>query len=465
MKKRLLALLCAVSMIASLGFGTSANKLAVAAEGGPATVELAGATILKGTNATQSLRFLLKVKNYKSITNQDFGIEFTAEGSETSKTVSYKTQKKIYAIDGDTLEYAVEVKGIPYDKINTSITAKCFLEGRNETQGDTIKRSVQSVATAAGYTISRDGEGNIVTKADETSTDGYHVDLSTFALVGTNGKAEYNEAEDSVTVLPNGDKKPEGVWFKLPETLKKDAKYSVAVYGAASGQSPRVWFVLNDADTQGSAPISDVDFGKPYTHTLIKGNANGVIIKAPYGQCFDSLTITKIVVKLVAPAPETPAFVPVPTPTPGYNADETAYNVDLCSTSNDIVFCETYGNRITKTVNDDGTLSIVFGADGGDLGFGLPEGVYNEKSFHKVIIKYMDAEAMTFGGHTRRYGVSKIGWDGVNGDNAVHKTINVSEGSGEIVLDDFDQKNFSNFRFFGPTPGKRIRIVSVTFTN
>ncbi|MCI5849501.1 MAG: hypothetical protein MR001_07115, partial [Lachnoclostridium sp.] len=191
MKKRALALVCAFAMGMTMCAGTNVSNTAKAAAGGSTEdvenegtdasgdetvadpqVRIVGATISNQNGATQSLRFLMEVKNYDQIKvskGQDFGINLTVKGNTVP--VTYKKYNKIYAIDktSNTLQYAVEINGINSDNIATDIIAQGFVTG-DPSEGGTVEnvatsveetRSVSGVATAAGYKITVDNNKNM----------------------------------------------------------------------------------------------------------------------------------------------------------------------------------------------------------------------------------------------------------------------------------------------------------------
>lgn len=147
MKKKVLALLCALVMI----FGMMPT--AAAAETPAVTID--GASIR--TESPQGLRFKITVTNASQAT--DYGIKLAYDGK--SKTISFANgYTNIYAKDegNDTIEYTAVLINIPSDAFETDVQATGFVTydgGSQET--DAITRNIQGVAHAAGQELDENG--------------------------------------------------------------------------------------------------------------------------------------------------------------------------------------------------------------------------------------------------------------------------------------------------------------------
>ena len=305
MEKRLLALLCAFTMIVSLGFGIwSGKEIQAAGEDQSPTVKLVGATILKESTeqGTQSLRFLLRVSNYKSITTQDFGLNLSIEGHK-SKKVSYSTAKEIYAIDetAGTLDYAVEITGIGGDNIATEIKAQGFIDEGTSTAE--ITKSVQDVAATAGYTITTGSDGKVTTTEVAVPEGENSVDLSKAIALGGVGKVTYDANGVLGSVRADS---VEGIIVPLGFEAEKDSIVKATIYGTAGGDTVRAWLNPgNEAgapiDKESSNQVKPAEFGKTLTFQVNESSKYLQIKKEAYNSPNINLIINKIVVEKIAP--------------------------------------------------------------------------------------------------------------------------------------------------------------------
>lgn len=147
MKKKALALLCALVMILGMMPAASAADTP--------TVTIDGASIR--TESPQGLRFKITVTNASQAT--DFGIKLEYAGK--TKTISLANNyTNIYAKDeaADTVEYTAVLINIPSDAFETDVQATGFVTYDGGTQTtDAITRNIQGVAHAAGQELAADG--------------------------------------------------------------------------------------------------------------------------------------------------------------------------------------------------------------------------------------------------------------------------------------------------------------------
>lgn len=398
MKKRALALVCAFAMGMTMCAGTNVSNTAKAAEGGSTEdvenegtdasgyetvadpqVRIVGATISNQNGATQSLRFLMEVKNYDQIKvskGQDFGINLTVKGNTVQ--VTYKKYNKIYAIDktSNTLQYAVEINGINYDNIGTDITAQGFVTGlssEGETVGNIVTseeetRSVSGVATAAGYKITVDNNKNMtLNKNFETECS---LDLTKAELLYGKGTMERDSFSGAIKA-----KNVEGIIVPIHDKgFVVGSDVEVTIYGTASGSSVRAWIAQNDPD-KATEIKTDVEMNSPFILKINASVASSLLyIKAAQaGQTFEELNISKIDVKVLPFAK--PAVAPKP------------YTLEF---NDSTVKGSKYGNG-NAVINDDGTVTGSITGQYGNFEFDLPDDLVSNY-YDTVTVKFKDAD-------------------------------------------------------------------------
>lgn len=393
MKKRALALVCAFAMGMTMCAGTNVSNTAKAAADGSTEaienedtdgsgteavttpqVDIVGATISNQNGATQSLRFLMEVKNYDQIQvskGQDFGINLTVK--DKTVPVTYKNYKEIYAIDetSNTLQYAVEINGIDYGNIGTDIIAQGFVTGLpsegelvgNVATSEEVTRSVSGVATAAGYKITKDNNNNmILNKNFET---GCSLDLTKAQVIDNAGTIERDKFSGAIKA-----KNVKGITVPIHDKgFVVGSDVEVTIHGTASGSSVRAW--INDPD-KATAINDKVTMDSPFTLKINKSVASSLLyIKAAsYDKTFDELNISKIDVKVLPYAK--PAEAPEP------------YTLKF---SKETVKGSWGGNAV---INDDGTVTGTITHRYGNFEFDLPDEVVS-KYYDTVTVKFKDA--------------------------------------------------------------------------
>lgn len=402
MKKRALALVCAFAMGMTMCAGTNVSNTAKAAaddsteavenentdDSGAETVatpqvRIVGATISNQNGLTQSLRFLMEVKNYDQIKvskGQDFGINLTVKGNTVP--VTYKDHKEIYAVDktNNTLQYAVEINGINSDNIGTEVTAQGFVTGipseggtvGNDAISEKETRSVSGVATAAGYKITVDNNKNMT--LNKNFDTGYSLDLTKAQKIGNGGIIECDSFSGAIKA-----KNVEGIFVQIHDKgIVAGSDVGVTIHGTVSGSSKvvRAWIQHND-DNKATAINDKVTMNSPFTLNIEKSVASSVLfIKAPYGETFDELNISKIDVKVVPKLFEKPTETPAP------------YTLKF---NDKTVKGSQFGN---VAINNDGNVKTVTGTITGAYGnfeFDLPDDVVSNY-YDTVTVKFKDAD-------------------------------------------------------------------------
>lgn len=399
MKKRALALVCAFAMGMTMCAGTNVSNTAKAAaddsteavenentdDSGAETVatpqvRIVGATISNQNGLTQSLRFLMEVKNYDQIKvskGQDFGINLTVKGKTVP--VTYKDHKEIYAVDktNNTLQYAVEINGINSDNIGTEVTAQGFVTGPSS-EGGTVgnvaiseeeTRSVSGVATAAGYTITVDNANNmILNKNFET---GCSLDLSKAQVIYGVGTIERDSFSGAIKA-----KNVEGITVPIHDKgFVAGSDVEVTIHGTASGSSVRAWIAQND-DNKATAIKENVTMDSEIPLKINKSVDSSLLyIKAAQaGETFEELNISKIDVKVL------PFAKPAEAPEP--------YTLEF---NDKTVKGSQFGN---VAINNDGNVKTVTGTITGAYGnfeFDLPDDLVS-KYYDTVTVKFKDAD-------------------------------------------------------------------------
>lgn len=396
MKKRALALVCAFAMGMTMCAGTNVSNTAKAAaddsteavenentdDSGAETVatpqvRIVGATISNQNGLTQSLRFLMEVKNYDQIKvskGQDFGINLTVKGNTVP--VTYKDHKEIYAVDktNNTLQYAVEINGINSDNIGTEVTAQGFVTGI-PLEGETVKdvatsieetRSVSSVATAAGYKITVDNNKNMtLNKNFET---GCSLDLSKAQVIYGVGTIERDSFSGAIKA-----KNVEGITVPIHDKgFVAGSDVEVTIHGTASGSSVRAWIAQND-DNKATAIKENVTMNSEIPLKINKSVASSLLyIKAAQaGETFEELNISKIDVKVL------PFAKPAEAPEP--------YTLEF---NDETVKGSQFGKaEINKS---DGTVTGSITGQYGNFEFDLPDDLVSN-CYDTVTVKFKDA--------------------------------------------------------------------------
>ena len=399
MKKRALALVCAFAMGMTMCAGTNVSNTAkAAADGSTETVEnegtdvsgtetvttpkvrIVGATISNQNGPTQSLRFLMEVENYDQIKvseGQDFGINLTVKGNTVP--VTYKKYNKIYAVDktNNTLQYAVEINGINSDYIGTDVIAQGFVTGIPSGEGtvdnvatsDKATRSVNGVATEAGYKITVDNNNIILNKNFET---GCSLDLSKAQVIYNGGTIERDSFSGAIKA-----KNVYGIIVPIHDKgFVVGSDVEVTIHGTASGSSiVRAWIQQND--TKATEINDKVEMNSAFTLKINKSVDSSVLfIKAPLNKTFDELNISKIDVKVVPKLFEKPTETPAP------------YTLEF---NDETVKGSHFGN---VAINNDGNVKTVTGTITGAYGnfeFDLPDDVVSNY-YDTVTVKFKDAD-------------------------------------------------------------------------
>lgn len=400
MKKRALALVCAFAMGMTMCAGTNVSNTAkAAADGSTEAVEnedtdvsgaetvttpqvrIVGATISNQNGPTQSLRFLMEVKNYDQIKvskGQDFGINLTAntaKGKGKTVSVTYKEHKEIYAIDkiNKTLQYAVEINGINYDNIGTDITAQGFVTGlssEGETVGNIVTseeetRSVSGVATAAGYKITNNNNNIILNKNFETECS---LDLANAQKIGSGGIIKCDNFSGIKA------KNVEGIIVPIHDKgFVVGSDVEVTIYGTASGSSRvRAWIEQNG--TKATEINENVTMNSVFPLKINASVDSSVLfIKAPLDETFEELSISKIDVKVLPFAK--PAVAPAP------------YKLEF----NDKTVKK--GSQYTNgdaVINENGTVTGTITGQYGNFEFDLPDEVVSNY-YDTVTVKFKEA--------------------------------------------------------------------------
>ena len=398
MKKRALALVCAFAMGMTMCAGTNVSNTAKAAAddsteavenedtdvSGTETaatpqVRIVGATISNQNGATQSLRFLMEVKNYDQIKvskGQDFGINLTVK--DKTVPVTYKNYKEIYAIDttSNTLQYAVEINGINSDNIITDISAQGFVTGI-PSEGETVTniatsveetRSVSGVATAAGYNITIDKNSKNMT-LNKNFEAGYSVDLTKAQAIYGQGTIDRDSFSGAIKA-----KNVQGITVPIHDKgFAAGSDVEVTIHGTASGSSVRAWIAQNDSD-KATAINDKVTMDSAFSLKINKSVASSLLyIKvAQAGETFDELNISKIDVKLVPVTIEKPAEAPEP------------YKLEF----NDKTVKGSWGGN--AVINGDGTVTGTITGQYGNFEFDLPDDLVS-KYYDTVTVKFKDA--------------------------------------------------------------------------
>lgn len=391
MKKRALALVCAFAMGMTMCAGTTVSNTAkAAADGSTEAVEnentdvsgaetvttpkvnIVGATISNQNGPTQSLRFLMEVENYDQIQvskGQDFGINLTVK--DKTLPVTYKKYNKIYAIDktSNTLQYAVEINGINSDNIGTDVIAQGFVTGL-PSEGETVDnvatseketRSVSGVATAAGYKITVDNNKNMtLNKNFETECS---LDLTKAELLYGKGTMERDSFSGAIKA-----KNVEGIIVPIHDKgFVAGFDVQVTIYGTASGNRVRAYIEQDGAQVANE----DVTMDIPFTLKINKSVASSVLfIKAPLGETFEELSISKIDVKVLPFAK--PAVAPEP------------YTLEF---NDKTVKGSQFGNAV---INNDGTVTGSITGQYGNFEFDLPD-EYVSNYYDTVTVKFKEA--------------------------------------------------------------------------
>lgn len=396
MKKRALALVCAFAMGMTMCAGTNVSNTAkAAADGSTEAVEnedtdvsgaetvttpqvrIVGATISNQNGPTQSLRFLMEVKNYDQIKvseGQDFGINLTVKGNTVP--VTYKKYNKIYAIDktSNTLQYAVEINGINSDNIGADIIAQGFVTG-DPSEGGTVEnvatsveetRSVSGVATAAGYKITVDNNKNMtLNKNFETECS---LDLTKAELLYGKGTMERDSFSGAIKA-----KNVEGIIVPIHDKgFVVGSDVEVTIHGTASGNIVRAYIEQNN--TVATNINESVTMDSAFTLKINKSADSSVLfIKAPLYETFEGLSISKIDVKVLPFAK--PAVAPEP------------YTLEF----NDKTVKGSWGGN--AVINNDGTVRTVTGSitnQYGNFEFDLPD-EFVSNYYDTVTVKFKEA--------------------------------------------------------------------------
>ncbi len=396
MKKRALALVCAFAMGMTMCAGTNVSNTAkAAADGSTEAVEnentdvsgtetvttpkvrIVGATISNQNGPTQSLRFLMEVENYDQIKvseGQDFGINLTVKGNTVP--VTYKKYNKIYAVDktNNTLQYAVEINGINSDNIETDITAQGFVTGPSS-EGGTVEnvatseeatRSVSGVATAAGYKITVDNNKNMTLNKNFEAE--CSLDLSKAELLYGKGTMERDSFSGAIKA-----KNVEGITVPIHDKgIVAGSDVQVTIHGTASGNRVRAYIEQDGAQVANE----DVTMDIPFTLKINKSVASSVLfIKAPLGETFNELNISKIDVKVVPKLFEKPTETPAP------------YTLEF---NDETVKGSKYGNG-KAVINEDGTVTGTITSPYGNFEFDLPDDLVSNY-YDTVTVKFKDAD-------------------------------------------------------------------------
>lgn len=396
MKKRALALVCAFAMGMTMCAGTNVSNTAKAAADGSTEavenedtdvsgaetvttpqVEIVGATISNKNGATQSLRFLMEVKNYDQIKvskGQDFGINLTVK--DKTVPVTYKNYKEIYAVDktNNTLQYAVEINGINSDNIKTDISAQGFVTGlspeggtvTNVATSDSVTKSVSGVATAAGYNITIDDKTKNMT-LNKNFEAGYSVDLTKAQVIDNKGTIDCDSFSGAIKA-----KNVYGITVPIHDKgFVAGSDVEVTIHGTASGSSVRAW-IQHNAD-KATAINGNVTMDSQFTLKIDKTVASSVLfIKAPVPETFDELNISKIDVKLVPVTIGKPAEAPKP------------YTLEF----NDETVKGSWGGK--AVINGDGTVTGSITGRYGNFEFDLPDDLVS-KYYDTVTVKFKNA--------------------------------------------------------------------------
>ena len=397
MKKRALALVCAFAMGMTMCAGTNVSNTAKAAaddsteavenEGTDASgaetvttpqVRIVGATISNQNGPTQSLRFLMEVKNYDQIKvskGQDFGINLTVK--DKTLPVTYKEHKEIYAVDktSNTLQYAVEINGINSDNIETNIIAQGFVTGL-PSEGGTVDnvatseeetRSVSGVATAAGYKITVDNNKNMtLNKNFDTECS---LDLTEAKLLYGKGTMECDSFSGAIKA-----KDVEGITVPIHDKgIVAGSDVQVTIHGTASGSSVRAWIAQND-DNRATAIKENVTMDSKFTLEINKTVASSLLyIKAAQsGETFKELNISKIDIKVVPMQFEKPTKAPKP------------YTLEF----NDETVKGSWGGN--AVINGDGTVTGTITSRYGNFEFDLPDELVSDY-YDTVTVKFKNA--------------------------------------------------------------------------
>ncbi len=311
MKKKVLALLCALVLIFSM------IPAAAAADTTP-TVTVDGATIR--TEGKQGLRFKITVTNASQAT--DYGIILNYAG-KTKRIGTDTNYTNVYSRNEakDTLEYTVVLINIPVDNFETDVSANGYVtyEGGSTTT-DAITRNTQGVANAAGMELNADGSltemgGTELTLqswgsgsvADVSTLAGKTVNISMKVRVAEMG---YDASVDSLLLQTNDSSyttvksvTATNAWttvsvsnFIIPEGAKQLYFGGVSSIVDANGKLYVKDVVVEKADLSGDVSV-DLSTAATGYGTSIANNADGSItisLTSGYGQMGFALGALKL---------------------------------------------------------------------------------------------------------------------------------------------------------------------------